>query len=216
MSTEKQRTSHLTHEEYLAVAQLLDEEISKTGSVDQVLASQVGNASRQFGKIVRGIGEAMASIDRTVGQADEYEVAVTNYAVLNGALAGLAIARFAYEPRVFNSGRIFDSVEIANIVNDDELQYKHELSAQFRELGWEGMKLVGDDAEEIIERWEQKLIPDVTKQSLFRIGSGIVLAAARADFQLELDEQAREDLQNFSRQVDGAADIDWDAELGKL
>lgn len=215
-----------TPDEYFAAAQEANQEIEQLG------------VERYFGGFLRGIWtpaeerviqalEPFANIveptDRSTGKFGD-DRTVAGIALIQGGVGGYQVARRAHQGLI-TAGEISRKLwghrkEIeaqANKNEDDRLQAKHNAAGLVIDRGERGLALLGQDTQDLLEDWEMKVVADATKQRMFRVGAGVVVAAAR-EIHLEkllkqLEEDSRTNKQRALKELEEG--IDWDKEFAE-
>lgn len=212
----KERLSHVTPEEYLEATRRFEKEVTDAGNLEHAIQERTRKLSRSFRATMGRVGFMLAHVDRSTKTIDRYELGLTQYATATGGVAGLVVARIAYDPEHIDSAKVFDDIEIDGSNTGDELHDLYESSQAFRDFGHQGMRIIGEQAEELFEGWEDKLIPDVNYRPLFRVGAGIVLHSVYLNFEQTLAEREETARESIRKAAENAEEIEWDAELAQL
>lgn len=158
---------------------------------------------------VTSIGITLVEMDRMSESATEEGLAGARVAIAGAAFGGLLVPKLHGDLVPLDSFTL-DLPETHE--TDDALQDRHVLASKLVSYAERGILLAGEEAEQRIEGVESAVVPDVSKQRMFRVGCGVVIRAAWQAHERYLHETA---LQQMELQFDTPPQ-DWDEALRKL
>ncbi len=206
------------HEDYVAaIAQTIETEridsyAGMARAMDRVGAND--ETYKRFVGLMAHVGMLIEPIDQTTKEFVDDEQKAAESVTLGSALGGLIVSK------VHGSIAALDKFEI-NLPkkiweSDGNLDARHTLAEYLSRYGNYGFVIMGDQAEDMLERTESLIVEDVTKQRMFRIGCGIVVHALFETHIRYNQRIAEEDRRQLTEQLDGSTDIDWDSGLHNL
>jgi hypothetical protein len=164
-------------------------------------AIQMDARYKRFLGFMAHVAMFMEPIDGTTNDYIDEEQKIAEAVTLGTAFAGLIVPELHGDTVKLDELRINTPTEIWE--SDDTPRARNMLADYLSEFGNHGLSVMGERAEDLLEDAESRIIADVTKQRLFRIGCGIVVSAARWN---HLVFNETHELSN----------IDWDAGLSDL
>ena len=205
---------------YFQAATKLDANLRQPRSMLLAISQQVAqlpiDQSRHYMSRARTWGLAIEAVDRSIGRVDER--LTTTEAFVYGSATGLTLAAQAHDGVATGTNMVhtFDSLLFAPEADeDDEDHYRHQVASELVELCGLGLMAMGNATGEVIEGWEERCVPDATKQIMFRRGVGMAAFLASRIHRQKFDVQEKTKLeQQLSQAAAGA--LDWDAALRNL
>lgn len=203
-----------THEEYdAAVEELVWQEHMVSpdalqGSIQRGV--RVSPAYKNFmSTFVTSIGITLVEMDRMSESATEEGLAGSRIAIAGAAFGGLLV------PKLHGDIAPLDSFALdlpETYESDDALHDRHVLASKLVHYAEKGLALAGEEAEQRIEGVESVVVPDVSKQRMFRIGCGVVIRAAWVAHEQYLHKTW---LHQMEQQLD-IPDLDWDEAFRRM
>ena len=183
--------------DYLQTTQMLDGKFRRVRSMLLAISQEIAplpiHQTRQYMQRARQWGSVIESVDRSTGVVDGR--LTTTEAFVFGSAAGLAVTAHAHRGVATGTNMVhaFDSLRFSSEDDDDEDHYKHKIAEELVELSGLGLMAMGEEAEAIVEGWEERCVPDATKQIMFRRGAGMAafLACRIHQQRFNAQEQAR-------------------------
>lgn len=173
------------------------------------LLNGVSNTTQYFAR-------AVEPIDRATEKVADSEFA-SSFALVNGAVAGALIvdqvhgkAAELLKVRKRLSDVRRELYAQAEKEGDDALDIRHIAAGYIIDYGQRGIDLAGIKTEEVLEETEIRVIADVSRQRMFRVGAGVVLMAA---LELHSDAYFKDRMETLDASLTG---VNWDSELEQL
>ena len=137
-------------------------------------------------------------------------------AFYQGSAAGLALTSWAHHGVVngTNMVEIFDTLQFTPPM-DDETVYERKVAEDLIDISNIGLTAIGPGAKEIVVGWEERCVPDITKQLMFRRGVGMAaFLACRIHGTLYADQDRAK--QEAELAAVEAGNYDWNVALQQL
>ena len=145
------------------------------------------------------------------GKLDSDKHKKIHTALSSGAIIGYHLNLTAYSPMTILSQDIVKAIPIYVDNSVEDKLEKRSLRGQYLvEAGMRAMDGMGDEVNSWVERYEERLVDDVTMQRFVRVGCGIITLSARRAFDTALKEHHTHELAVFESEITGVHDVDWD------
>jgi hypothetical protein len=204
------RTERPTEADYLEATLEVVEDLDEANT-SEYLATWRRHTSTRFLDDLSDISAMVPPVDRTLGIIEAAEMKTVKRAIGAGGLMGLLISKKAFEPFVVNGANLFKGFSIPGVDPDAEpLDIFEGVATSIRELGWRGLRLMGDAPVDALEQIEGFIVPDIRHQQLVRIGAGLIVGIADAKFEKHLEVERQAELAKFQKDIEDAHEIDWD------
>lgn len=164
---------------------------------------------RKFMGLMGHVGMFVEPMDRMTETYVDEGLHTAEAVTLGAAFGGLIV------PKLHGPVVVLDKIKIntpkAVWESEDTPDAREALSRYLSDYGRYGLEVIGERAENLLEETESRVITDVTKQRMFRVGCGIVVAAALYGHVMHNQQTEREHLET---QLDNG--VDWDQEFRGL
>lgn len=194
------------------IAQTIQSEgINSYGAMENAMdrARSRDPAYKRFMGLISHVGMFIEPMDRMTKTYVDEELQTAEAVVLGAAFGGLMV------PKLHGPVVVLDKIKIntpkAIWDSEDTPDAREAMSRYLADYGRYGLEIVGERAENLLEETESQIIADVTKQRMFRLGCGIVVAATLYEHILYNQQKEQEYLE---KQLDDG--INWDQELRGL
>lgn len=207
-----ERSEPVSETEYVDAARIVQAEIDAKGGLTIYFKHQASKTSPRYRAFLYRVAQQIATADEIV-EPSEAEKDIPKHAILIGAMAGLAIVKTAYQPYVLNTSELL--IELDDSTSDMEPDERMDVAQDWRDFGWQAMRIVGEPTNNKLEEWEDVLIDEVRYRSLFRVGAGIIIHSASIYFEELLKSEHEEELSKMAEEIENTGG-DWDTALKEL
>lgn len=203
-----------TEYDYTDVAHRLDDNFAKR-PMNRVLADKLEwlpqRDVRAYMARAAEWGLIIEPHDRSLGMVDKGRLTANIFT--QGSAAGLVFVDRVHHGVVKGSQMVdyFDTLK-SSTSSDDRDHEKHLLAEEIIELSELGLMAIGEQAGEVIEGWEERCTPNISKQIMFRRGIGMAVFLAN---RIHTDIYSKQERAVLQRQADNAKNgtVDWDVAL---
>lgn len=206
-----------TERDYYDMAAKMDATFEQAGGAFNYLGRYIAAERRSsisvrlFEKRLEQLALIIEPMDRSTFEALDSDFGTT-HSIVQGGTAGLMLARRIHGRRVPVTVSL-DPIKVDIPHGDDDDANKDAIARQLVEKGWEGLRLIGDEAKSFVEKWESNF-SRARHSHMFQIGLGIV---AMASFEMHQELVQTIDKNQFKKEIETVRpESYWDDILSQM